>query len=73
MTTAPDITDDTIREHLLARVTEYQTRTGMSLWKISKAAVADDKFIASVQRGGNFTIKTYQKVIDWLDEQEQAA
>lgn len=72
MTTSPDITDGTIREHLLRRVDEFQKRTGMSLWKISKAAVADDKFLGNVQRGGNFTIKTYQRVIDWLDEQDAA-
>lgn len=71
MSDAIDITDDAIRQHLLARVDAFQAATGMSLWKISKEAVRDDKFLANVRKGGNFTVKTYQRVIDWLDSQER--
>lgn len=70
MSISSDITDDTIRQHLLDRVSAYQERSKLALWRISKAATGDDKFLANVQRGGNFTIKTYQRVIDWLDEQD---
>jgi hypothetical protein len=70
MTSAPEITDDAIRQHLLTKVAAFQSRSGMSLWKISEAAVSDSKFLSKVQRGGNFTVSTYQRVIDWVDRQE---
>jgi hypothetical protein len=40
---------------------------------IGKAAISDDRFLARVVDGGNFTLDTYQRVIDWLDAAEAAA
>lgn len=68
-----EITADAVRQHLLDRVQAYRDRTPMSLSAISMAAVQDSKFLANVAKGDNFTLKTYQRVIDWLDEQERAA
>lgn len=70
MLESSDITEDAIRRHLLARVNAFRERTGMSLSRISDEAVNDSKFLANVQRGDNFTIRTYQRVIDWLDANE---
>lgn len=72
MVEAPDITADAIRATLLARAGAYAERTGCKLSRIGEEAIRDSKFLANVQSGGNFTIKTYQRVIDWIDEQEAA-
>lgn len=72
MNTHADITSDAVRQHLLARSKAYVARTRTSFSYISQAAVQDSKFLANVERGNNFTVKTYQRVIDWLDENEAA-
>lgn len=72
MDASPEITADAIRDNLLARAAAYAERTGCKFSRIGEEAIRDSKFLANVQSGGNFTIKTYQRVIDWIDEQERA-
>lgn len=67
------ITSTTIREHLLARATAFSTARNMSFSAMSKEAVKDDRFLARAASGSNFTLKTYQQFMDWLDAQERAA
>ncbi|MEO3386042.1 hypothetical protein [Mesorhizobium sp. CAU 1741] len=62
------LSSDDVRQHLLAKAKTYAERTGASFSHISEAAVNDSKFLANVERGSNFTIRTYQRVLDWLDE-----
>lgn len=64
---------DAIREQMVSRAEAFADRTKTSLSAISKAAVKDDRFLARAKAGHNFTLKTYQQLIDWLDEQERAA
>lgn len=64
------ITAHRIREHLLARAKAFSDDRRMSFSAMSKEAVKDDRFLARAQAGANFTIETYQRFIDWLDEQE---
>jgi hypothetical protein len=66
------ITDAAIRENLLKRAKAYAAKSGCSLSFISKQAVGDDKFLRNAERGSNFTINTYQRVIDWIDAAEAA-
>lgn len=70
MTDAPQITADAVRQHLLTRVDAFCERTKNSASHVGEQAVRDSKFIANVRRGDNFTVKTYQRVIDWLDAAE---
>jgi uncharacterized protein (DUF1778 family) len=65
-----DISAEAVRQHLLDRAKAFSERTKTSFSAISQAAVADSKFLANVSRGSNFTVNTYQRVINWLDEQE---
>jgi hypothetical protein len=66
---------ETIRNALVERATKYVDSHGSSFSAIGLAAVNDSKFLARVQKGENFSVKTYQKVMDWLDaaERENAA
>lgn len=70
MQTTAEITAADVRQNLLDRARAYAERTRTSFSAISQAAVQDSKFLANVERGSNFTIKTYQRVIDWIDAAE---
>lgn len=72
MKTKPKITNDHIRSYLLERAQAYADRIDRKLSFVSQQAVSDSKFLDHVKDGGNFTVKTYQKIIDWLDEQERS-
>jgi len=75
MDTTVDITADAVRQTLLTRATAFSEAHNVSFSRIGDAALGDSKFLARVRAGDNFTIKTYQRVIDWLDaaERERAA
>lgn len=62
---------EALRKHLLERAEAYRGRTGRAFSFVSKEAVNDSKFLGRVREGKNFNTKTYQKVIDWLDDQER--
>lgn len=72
MSEAPQITETEIRANVLARAKAFAAATGRSMSSISEDAVRDSKFLANVERGSNFTVKTYQRVLDWLAEQEKS-
>lgn len=65
-----DITADTVRQNLIKRANAYCQARKTSFSAIGKAAISDDRFLARVSAGGNFTLDTYQRVIDWLDAAE---
>ena len=73
MQTQADITADDVRQNLMSRATAYCEARKTSFSAIGKAAIGDDRFLARVNAGGNFTLDTYQRVIDWLDAAEAAA
>lgn len=66
----PELTTEAIRSHLLARAKAFAEPRKIALSAIAEAAVKDSKFLARVESGENFTVRTYQRVLDWLDEQE---
>lgn len=72
MADAQDISEADIRQYLIERADAYTMRTKRSMSYIGEAAIRDSKFLANVKNGSNFTIKTYQRVLDWLDEEERA-
>ncbi len=67
------ITANQVRAALLQRIDGFLIKTGMSASTLGKSAVADDRFVKRIRDGGNFTVETYQKVMDWLDEQDRKA
>lgn len=66
-----ELTEHDIRETLINRASAYATRANTSLSAIGLASVNDGKFLGRVQNGLGFNIKTYQKVMDWLDAAER--
>lgn len=73
MPEALDISADTVREHLLTRARAFREAHKTSFSAIGDAAIKDSKFLANVEKGANFTLNTYQRVIDWLDAAEREA
>lgn len=63
-------TTDTIREALLAKANALVTAKRTSFSAICIGAGVESKFLSRVEKGENFSVKTYQKVIDWLDAAE---
>lgn len=73
MNAPTEITADAVRQNLISRARAHCLARNTSLSAIGKAAISDDRFLARVEAGGNFTLDTYQRVIDWLDAKEAAA
>ena len=71
MSEAPDITKDTIRRHLISRANAFCKSRKATFSSIGEAAIKDSKFLSRVEAGGNFTVSTYQRVIDWLEQAER--
>lgn len=69
----PNITADQVRTALIERIDAYIAASGKSDSSVGKEAINDDKFVARIRLGANFTLKTYQKLSDWLDQQTQVA
>jgi hypothetical protein len=61
-------TEQLIRAALLDRAQEFRRLTGIPISNISRLAVSDAAFLTRVRTGRNFTVKTYQRVHDWLTE-----
>jgi hypothetical protein len=76
MTHLAEITEADIRKSLIARAKAFKEVTGMSFSAMGIAAVGDSKFLSRVDNPDiGFNIKTYQKMVEWLDnaERERAA
>lgn len=65
---APTAND--IRARLLARAEAFSAKHGVSLSRIGLEALKDSKFLAEVKSGRNFTISSYQSVLDWIEAEE---
>ncbi|MDR6818465.1 hypothetical protein J2X76_003642 [Neorhizobium sp. 2083] len=72
MTQRAEITEFDIRQSLIARATAYANKAKTSFSAMGIAAVGDSKFLSRVQNPGiGFNIKTYQKMVEWLDDAER--
>lgn len=72
MTQIAEITEHDIRKSLIERATAYAARAKTSFSAMGIAAVGDSKFLGRVQNANiGFNIKTYQKMVEWLDEAER--
>lgn len=61
-------TGEQLRADLLDRVTLYSHLTGEAQSAIAKQSVNDPAFFTRLARGRNFTVSTYQQVMNWLDD-----
>jgi hypothetical protein len=61
-------TEREIRGALIARVIEYCDTAEITPRVLFIRAINDPNFFEKVRRGGNFTVRTYQRVHRWLDE-----
>lgn len=66
-------TADDIRQTLIARAEAFASKHKVSLSRIGLEAIKDSKFLAEAKEGRNFTIGSYQTVMDWMDEAEADA
>ena len=72
MTQITEITENDIRESLIKRAKAYCQANKTSFSAIGIAAVQDSKFLSRVENPAlGFNIKTYQKVVEWLDAAER--
>ena len=72
MQNRPLITETDVRNCLIERATAYAKAAKTSFSAIGVASVGDSKFLSRVQSGLSFNIRTYQKVMDWLDNAERS-
>lgn len=66
-----ELSAETIRQSLLDRADAFAAKHDVSLSFIGMEALKDSKFIAEVRNGRNFTIRSYQAVIDWMDAKDR--
>lgn len=59
-----------IRAALLLRAASFRRKTGMPLSAIGKNAINDSAFLFAVAEGRNLTLRTYQRVMDWIDQNQ---
>ena len=67
------ITAETVRSALLARIDAYKLASGKSDSAIGKEALNDDKFVKRIREGSGFNVNTIQRVIDWIDAQDASS
>lgn len=60
------ITGSAIRECLLSRARAFVRAHGSSFSAISSASTGDSKFLHRVEKGENFSIKSFDRVMFWL-------
>lgn len=72
MTQHTEITETDIRAALITRAEVFAKANKTSFSAMGISAVGDSKFLSRVQNPSlGFNIKTYQKMVEWLDAQER--
>lgn len=69
--TPQTIPSQVIRDTLIERARAFVEANRSSFSAIGLGAVNDSKFLGRVEKGENFSMKTYQRVIDWMDAAER--
>jgi hypothetical protein len=59
-----------LREALVKRIAQFAERTGMTKSDIGKKAVNDVAFVSDLEGGRNITLRVYDKVLKFLDDNE---
>jgi len=62
-----------LKAQLLASASTYSQRTGMSLARLATLVVNDGKCFVRLENGGDCSTGTYEKFMDYLNENTPAA
>lgn len=57
-----------LRSHLLSLAEALEAHAGVTPATIGKRALNDNSFIARVRDGQGFTVKTYDRVVSWCND-----
>lgn len=60
--------EETLRLQLAQCLSLYEGLTGVKPSAVSRRAVNDARFVERVLAGEGFTVRTYDKVIQWLSD-----
>lgn len=60
--------EETLRAHLFELADAFEKSTGVSRPSIGKAALRDNTFFRRLSAGDGFTIKTFDKLIQWFSD-----
>ena len=58
---------DRLRNRVLRRAQAFARESGMPLSMIGKRAINDPALVHSLANGRNLTLRTYERVMRWLD------
>lgn len=56
------------RNNLISLAETFASATGVSLATIGKRALNDNTFLARIVHGQTFTVRTYDRVVQWLSD-----
>ena len=59
-----------VREHLLARALNHCAVEGISLSTLSRRALNNGKFFDNLVNGRDFTVGTFDRLIQYMDAEE---
>jgi len=60
--------EETLRHHLLKCAALFEEATGVTPATVGKRALNDNTYFARIATGQGFTIRTYDKVMEWLSD-----
>ena len=60
--------EETLRHQLAQCLSLYESLTGVKPSAVSRRAVNDARFVDRVLAGEGFTVRTYDKVVQWLSD-----
>jgi len=58
--------EETLRAHLFECAALFEEATGITPATVGKRALNDNTYFARISSGQGFTIRTYDKVMEWL-------
>lgn len=62
------LSSDEIRAALVKTAEDFCRENKTSFSAVSQSAVNDSKFLHKVKKGDNFSLRTYQRVLDWINK-----
>jgi len=60
--------EETLRAQLLKLADIFETAAGVTKPSVGKLALGDNTFFRRIAAGDNFTIKTFDKIVQWFAE-----
>jgi len=58
--------EETLRTHLFECAALFEKATGVTPATIGKRALNDNTFFARISEGQGFTVRTFDRVMEWL-------